>query len=731
VNSAQRDRQKRGAALIVVLAFVLLLTGLVVAYLSHTSTDRQLAHATFSENRADIIARGALDTLVADFRQEITNGSPITTANIGPQRSPQPVAGSTAVIPNLLRRSVRSDSIPFPAIGSRASSVNSTGDISLNRRSVSLARWNSHYLAPKANTSDNAADPVTTGFASPNYWAPDWVLLTRSGPAAYNTWDPLLSDATSQSYAVGRYAYVVYDEGGLLDANIVGLPFPAPAVTDIGRKGTVALADLTAMKLTSGGATPNPTTISKIVAWRNYATLQSSGTFPTLSPTPVPSAFLNYFLDTARDFRTVANTIYSNRTDQAFVTRRELIELVGSSISASFNMLQFLGTFSRESNIPTWKPTGSTANLTQRFCMGNLALVKAASTNADIQKYFGLIWASGNDTVAPKIPGHWQYVGSTGRTLRTNISAFTTNPDFFQLLNYGLNSTNADDTTHISSTLAIGAAIIDQYDDDTSADPLTGTTTSMIEYGGGWAVGMENVDPARSPTPAPAGMSPTPAPTPTVGYVMLNRPFRNVGEFGYAFKQSSSRPDQTIDFCTSTSTDAPILDLFTYNTAAVRAGIVNLNTQNPAVIASLIKGAISSEVASSVVGLAASNNAAASPTPNPTKGVIGSTVSGSEGTSVKPALSRADVTRLAAAAGAALGTTDEAMETVTRALAEVGQTRTWNLMIDLIAQSGKYPSTATSLANFAVEAEKRYWLHIAIDRFTGEVIDQQLEAVYE
>ena len=30
-----------------------------------------------------------------------------------------------------------------------------------------------------------------------------------------------------------------------------------------------------------------------------------------------------------------------------------------------------------------------------------------------------------------------------------------------------------------------------------------------------------------------------------------------------------------------------------------------------------------------------------------------------------------------------------------------------------------------------VEGEKRYWLHIAIDRFTGEVIDQQLEAVYE
>ena len=52
-------------------------------------------------------------------------------------------------------------------------------------------------------------------------------------------------------------------------------------------------------------------------------------------------------------------------------------------------------------------------------------------------------------------------------------------------------------------------------------------------------------------------------------------------------------------------------------------------------------------------------------------------------------------------------------------------------MIDLIAQSGRYPPNAASLEQFVVEGEKRYWLHVAIDRFTGEVIDRQLEAVYE
>jgi hypothetical protein len=294
-------------------------------------------------------------------------------------------------------------------------------------------------------------------------------------------------------------------------------------------------------------------------------------------------------------------------------------------------------------------------------------------------------------------------------------------------------ATNSNDATHIASSLAVGAAIIDQYDDSAAADPLTTTTTTMIEYGGGWALGMETVDPARSPTPPPAGMSPTPPPA-ISGYVMLNRPFRNVGEFGYAYSQSSARADKTLDFSTGTSADAPILDLFTYNTAGVRAGITNLNTQNPAVIAALLKGAITSEASSSAVGLAASNNAAASPTPAPNIGVIAGTSSGSEGTLIKSALGRQDIGRLVAATGTTISssaTSDEGREAVARALAEVTQTRTWGLMIDVIAQSGRYPPTASALSNFVVEGEKRYWLHVAIDRFTGPVVDQQLEEVFE
>ena len=47
------------------------------------------------------------------------------------------------------------------------------------------------------------------------------------------------------------------------------------------------------------------------------------------------------------------------------------------------------------------------------------------------------------------------------------------------------------------------------------------------------------------------------------------------------------------------------------------------------------------------------------------------------------------------------------------------------------AQTGHYKADATGLADFVVEGEKRYWLHIAIDRFDGSIVGQQLEEVTE
>src|SRR5207248_5126181 len=194
------------------------------------------------------------------------NSTP-TILPILPIYYPSPIPGTTPAIPNLIRRSVRDDPVPCPARASRASAVNSLADASANGRSVGLARWNSHYLIPKANTGDAGSDPITTGYTAPNYWAPDWVFLNDQGATIINGPDTSI---------IGRYAYMIYDEGGLLDMNAAGYP-SLTTILQYGRKGSLAFADLTGLP---GFST---TSADGVVGWRNYASARASGTFPNFT----------------------------------------------------------------------------------------------------------------------------------------------------------------------------------------------------------------------------------------------------------------------------------------------------------------------------------------------------------------------------------------------------------------------------------------------------------------
>ena len=212
--------------------------------------------------------------------------------------------------------------------------------------------------------------------------------------------------------------------------------------------------------------------------------------------------------------------------------------------------------------------------------------------------------------------------------------------------------------------------------------------------------------------------------------IIMNRPFRSVGEMSYAFRD---RPFKTIDFSTANSPDAGLLDLFTVNeythTSGARAGVVNLNSRQPGALAAIIKNTIRREDTPRQLASGAPSPQPSPVTETPARDIAASIVTL---TSASPVANKADLTTLIAnQTGLGVSIQKTQRESIARALSEVGQTRTWNLMIDVIAQSGRYPPTATNLSQFLVEGEKRYWLHIAIDRFTGEVIDQQLEAVYE
>jgi len=65
-------------------------------------------------------------------------------------------------------------------------------------------------------------------------------------------------------------------------------------------------------------------------------------------------------------------------------------------------------------------------------------------------------------------------------------------------------------------------------------------------------------------------------------------------------------------------------------------------------------------------------------------------------------------------------------------MTSVSQTRVWNVLIDVVAQSGHNKPNAQSLQNdFIAEGEQHYWVHVAIDRFTGQVIGKQIEILAE
>jgi hypothetical protein len=686
---------REAAALVIVLAFLVLLCGLVLAYFTRTTNERQLASSSFDDTAAEILARSSLDIIVSDLKQEIADARSVGPGNIQPVAFGTPAPGATP-IPNLLRRSVSGD--PTGRTSNSSSSVPSA-----NGRSITAGRWNSHYLIPRATTAAAIdSTPVST------FVAPDWILLTPDGPEVMTT------PATT---VIGRFAYLVFDEGALLDLNIAGFPFspvaPAAAASPgistvaLGRKGNVAFADLTALPsspavVTSSSATPtswqSASATNDIVGWRNYATVQPFGAFASfgfdsaaVSP-GTGTRFVDWALDPARNFLTVAGPPTSARTDQAFVSRGELLKL-RAAFGFSQNILQYLGTFSRELNRPTCAP------LNARWPLSRFD-VFAATPPTDpsaIQANFGLRYipaAAG----PPQVGAHWEYVGTAGGARLSAIPAgtvVTADSDLPRLLRSVLSP-----TVPTGEILSIVASLIDQRD--------LNNETTWIEFGApGPAQKAYGVDINTVVDPDP---SPSPAPRPAT-VVVLNRAFRNVGELGYAYRNAST----PLDFLNGTSADTPLLDLFTYNTAPVRAGLVNLNTRNIGVITALLCGAITAEPAS-IASRTNSFRAAQRIDAELER---------------QSAAGRNDVARLAGAAGNLFGVSDEARKTVVRALAEVTQTRTWNLMIDVVAQSGRYPPASTALSQFVVQGEKRYWLHIAIDRFTGEVIDRQLEAVYE
>jgi hypothetical protein len=246
--------------------------------------------------------------------------------------------------------------------------------------------------------------------------------------------------------------------------------------------------------------------------------------------------------------------------------------------------------------------------------------------------------------------------------------------------------------------------------------------------------------------------SSTPYNTSAYQPIILNRPFRNVAELGYAFRDL---PWKTLDFFTQNSADSGLLDIFCIHDGprsttpydgngdlgnvapTMVAGKVNLNSlyrdPNNSALAPvgqpILAGAIWNEISSStVVATGAGAQTAQTMTSNL-----------AAATATTPMQNKAELitrvnlpTNILPTASNDPQSVKGQREVVTRGMSSVSQTRVWNLLIDVVAQSGHYKPNATSLQNdFIVEGEQHYWVHVAIDRFTGQVLDKQIEVVNE
>ena len=208
---------------------------------------------------------------------------------------------------------------------------------------------------------------------------------------------------------------------------------------------------------------------------------------------------------------------------------------------------------------------------------------------------------------------------------------------------------------------------------------------------------------------------------------ILNRAFRSVGELGYAFRDL---PFKSLDFWSPASADAGLLDVFCLEEEPETvAGRINPNSAPAPVFEAVLSGAYKKANDPQInIGAEASTLAKAIAKYIQDNGFLSNRadlVTAANGTASLSSSMNAAFTDSADKANKVFA------EAPVRALAPVTNTRTWNLLVDVIAQSGKMAPNADGLDKFLVEGERRYWLHVAIDRYTGKIVGQQLEPVYE
>jgi hypothetical protein len=353
-----RKSDRHGFALVLVLAFVVLLVGVCLAFFSSSLLQAQVSNSSATQVKVGLLADGAVDTIVCDLKAEIVAGStdvPITTGGVtkhiyAPRSSTaQTYAQNSGAYTTML---------PATQGFTRAAYTPGTPDPLANLVKVS-AGGAPFYPGGGAYTAAGparaAASPTNTGARpiSPARWnmplflaAKDTVDLTPVGNFPVPNWIYVARDGTNKTApdpdVVGRYAYAVYDEGGLLDINVAGYPSsmaPTAALPDVAYKNALAYADLTAIGL-------GQDQIDDIIGWRNASSNATTDKYKKYAAFN-QSGFL----------KTVNEDLVAGASDHMFSSRQQFIEFLRTKIpgfnKATQDTLQYLTTFSRDLDQPS------------------------------------------------------------------------------------------------------------------------------------------------------------------------------------------------------------------------------------------------------------------------------------------------------------------------------------------------------------------------------------------
>ena len=391
--SSHHTRFETGMALFGVLAGAAVLSALGLLLLASIQRN---SHSSMAGTRA-LSSTLALELTTALLEQELlaelrAGSKPVATGTAGGMVYYPATALSAAPFrppglpPNLLRQSRRDtpfydDTLTcagasvYPDAGvyrpSRQALGVSTEARALNVAGISLARWNAPALLPRTTDSliiSTAKGAVLSGTARVGgretgwiWTAPDWIVLRRDG-SVVGDWSAALRSThppvPSPESASLRYAFQIYDGGGLLDLNHAGYDPTDISPEEAARKGSTAFADLTHIGL------PMEATRA-LVRWRSVAKNEAP------SGLPFGNRLLNLLLGPARGPYWNGSCDKANHPcfEHRFTTRTQLIQFLESlapnaKAGRPADALQYVTHFSRALEQPShrhgaWEKSGT------------------------------------------------------------------------------------------------------------------------------------------------------------------------------------------------------------------------------------------------------------------------------------------------------------------------------------------------------------------------------------